>query len=113
MMSNVSLDDARRLVFRVASDPALLRRFAEVADQAEKDPTACARLAEMIKELSPRTSLAELQRVRAEIERIQTDYLKAAPASEARSAERARLQGTSTLQWLRRASVAVANYCEA
>ena len=109
----MSLDDARRLVFRVASDPALLRRFAEVADQAEKDPTACARLADMIKELSPRTSLAEVQRVRAEIERIQTDYLKAAPASEARSAEQARLQGTSTLQWLRRASVAVANYCEA
>ena len=111
----MSLDDARRLVFRVASDPALMRRFQTVAERAEKDPTACAELARMIAQLNPRTSLAEVQEIRAEIEKIEADELRAAhPTLEHDEvAQQARQQGLGTIQWLRRSALAVANYCSA
>ncbi len=111
----MSLDDARRLVFRVASDPALMRRFTAISERAEKDPTACAELARLITELNPRTSIAEVQEVRAEIDKIEADELRTAhPALEHDAvADQARQQGVGTIQWLRRTAVAVANYCSA
>src|ERR1700687_5193975 len=66
---NVSTVEARALVFRVASDPALLNRLASVADRGETDPTACTELARMVAELDASVSLADCVAVRPEFER--------------------------------------------
>jgi hypothetical protein len=92
-----------------------MRRFAAVAERAEKDPTACAELARMITQLSPHTSIAEVQEVRAEIEKVEADELRTAHPSLEHDevANQAKQQGVGTIQWLRRSAVAVANYCSA
>jgi len=111
----VSTEAARRLVFRVASDPALLRRLATVADRGETDPTACAELARMVAELDPHVSIRDCREVREELEAPGHDaYRSTYPTLDhdlvARTATSA---GMDALAWVRRAAYATANVCSA
>lgn len=112
----MSTPEARKLVFRVASDPALLRRFSSVADRAEKDPTACAQLARMIAELDPKVTIKECQEVRAELgDHRSIDALRTAlpDLDHDQVALAAKNEGMDALAWVRRAAHAVANLCSA
>ena len=113
----MSTVEARALVFRVASDPALLNRLASVADRGESDPTACAELARMVAELDANVSLADCVAVRPEFERATTiatlhaahpavDHAAIAQVASAQNA-------TDALAWMKRAAFACANICSA
>ena len=105
----MSIHDARRLLFRVAADPELLHRLAAVASRAEEDASACRQLGEMLAQLDPRVSLADCQRVRAELEsKVDRPQLDLAVLRERVSHER-----VDALEWLRRAALSLCNYCEA
>jgi hypothetical protein len=113
---SVSTEDARKLVVRVATDPALLRRLVSVADRGESDPSACAELAKMVAELDPNVSIQDCQAVRAELG-------SAADASALQStlpgvdhdqiAKTAAAEGMDVVAWVQRASYACANICSA
>jgi len=111
----VSTEAARRLVFRVASDPELLNRLAAVADRGETDPNACAELAKLVAELDPTVSLAQCREVREELQAEAHDtYRSIHPTLDhALVAETASRQGMDALAWVRRAAFATANVCSA
>jgi hypothetical protein len=110
----VSTDAAKRLVFRVASDPSLLRRLHAVAVR-ESDPNHCVELARLIAELDPEVTLAECREVREELEAPDSDaYRSTHPTLDhATVAQTAAAEGTDALVWVRRAAFATANVCSA
>ena len=112
---SVSTEAARRLVFRVASDPELLRRLVTVADRGESDPNACAELARMVAELDPSVSLKECREVREELEAPTADgYRSSHPTLDHDLvAQTATGEGMDALAWVRRAAYATANVCSA
>jgi hypothetical protein len=111
----VSTEDARRLVFRVASDPALLRRLVTVADRGETDPGACAELARMVAELDPNVTLRDCQAVRSELGETDADAYRSTHPSLDHDlvAQTATGEGMDALAWVRRAAYATANVCSA
>jgi len=111
----VSTEAARRLVFRVASDPELLRRLYTVAEGAEQNPDGCAELARMVAELDPSVTLKDCSEVRDELEAPNADaYQSTHPTLDhALVAETATREGMDALAWVRRAAFATANICSA
>ena len=111
----MSTEAARRLVFRVASDPELLRRLLTVAEGAEKNPDGCAELARMVAELDPNVSLKDCREVRDELEAPSHDaYRSTHPTLDHDLvAQTASSAGMDALVWVRRAAYATANVCTA
>jgi hypothetical protein len=112
---SVSTEAARRLVFRVASDPELLSRLYRVAEGAEENPDGCAELARLVAELDPTVSLKDCAEVRNELEAPDHDaYRSTHPTLEHDLvAETASSAGMDALLWVRRAAYATANVCTA
>ena len=111
---HVGIQDARRLVFRVASDPELMARLYRIAERSLWDPAACQELERIVRSLEANASVTDRRNLRDQLmESDLATHQAADPYLQADAVRQlATSQGMVEDQWLRRAAFAAANICK-